>query len=38
MNGMGHRKHIGRVALAVLGLGILLSGCMQTVEPASDAN
>ena len=38
MNGMGHRKYIGRVALAVLGLGILVSGCMQTVEPASDAN
>ena len=38
MHGMGHRKYIGRVALAVLGLGILVSGCMQTVEPASDAN
>ena len=38
MNGMGHRKHIGTVALVVLGLGILLSGCMETVEPASDAN
>ena len=38
MNGMGHRKYIGRVALAVLGLGILLSGCMQSIEPASDAN
>src|SRR6476646_11040651 len=38
MNGMGHRKHIGRVALAVLGLGVLLSGCMETVQPASDAN
>src|SRR6478672_7953636 len=25
-------------ALAVLGLGVLVSGCMQTVEPASDAN
>jgi lipoprotein-anchoring transpeptidase ErfK/SrfK len=36
---MGHRKYIGRVALAVLGIGILLSGCMQsTMEPASDAN
>ena len=35
---MGHRKHIGRVALAVLGLGVLLSGCMETVQPASDAN
>jgi lipoprotein-anchoring transpeptidase ErfK/SrfK len=38
MNGMGDRQYIGRVALAVLGLGILLSGCMQTIEPASDAN
>jgi lipoprotein-anchoring transpeptidase ErfK/SrfK len=38
MNDMGHRKHIGRVALAVLGLGVLLSGCMETVQPASDAN
>src|SRR6516165_4635936 len=38
MNGMGHRRHIGRTALAVLGLAVLLSGCMQTVEPASDAN
>ena len=39
MNAMGHRKYIGRVALAVLGLGILLSGCMQsTIEPASEAN
>jgi lipoprotein-anchoring transpeptidase ErfK/SrfK len=36
---MGHRKYIGRVALAVLGIGILVSGCMQsTMEPASDAN
>ena len=24
--------------LAVVGLGVLVSGCMQTVEPASDAN
>ena len=39
MNHMGHRKYIGRVALAVLGIGILVSGCMQsTMEPASDAN
>src|SRR5262245_54834869 len=30
---MGYRK-----ALALLGLGVLVSGCMQTVEPASDAN
>jgi lipoprotein-anchoring transpeptidase ErfK/SrfK len=39
MTHMGHRKCIGRVALAVLGIGILVSGCMQsTMEPASDAN
>ncbi|MFZ1003181.1 MAG: hypothetical protein WAN68_14410, partial [Pseudolabrys sp.] len=38
MNGVGHRKHIGRAALAVLGLSVLLSGCMETVQPASDAN
>ena len=38
MNRMGDRKYIGRVALAVLGLGFLVSGCMQTIEPASDAN
>ena len=38
MNGVGHRKYIGRAALAVLGLGVLLSGCMETVQPASDAN
>ena len=38
MNRMGNRKYIGRVALAVLGLGFLVSGCMQTLEPASDAN
>jgi lipoprotein-anchoring transpeptidase ErfK/SrfK len=39
MTHMGHRKYIGRVALAVLGIGILVSGCMQsTMEPASDAN
>jgi lipoprotein-anchoring transpeptidase ErfK/SrfK len=35
---MGYRKYSLRVALAVLGLGVLVSGCMQTVEPASDAN
>jgi len=38
MNDMGHCKYMGRTALAALGVGILLSGCMQTVEPASDAN
>src|SRR5512139_3755765 len=38
MNRMGDRKYFGRVALALLGLGFLLSGCMQTIEPASDAN
>ena len=38
MNRMGDRKYIGRVALAVLGLGFLVSGCMQTIEPASYAN
>jgi lipoprotein-anchoring transpeptidase ErfK/SrfK len=38
MNRMGDRKYFGRVALAVLGLGFLVSGCMQTLEPASDAN
>ena len=38
---MGLRKAAGkkRIALLVLGLGVLLSGCMQqTIEPASDAN
>ena len=41
VNGIGFRKAAGagRVALLVLGLGVLLSGCMsQTIEPASDAN
>jgi len=41
VNGMGLRKAAGkkRIALLVLGLGVLLSGCMQqTIEPASDAN
>ncbi|MGA9280485.1 MAG: hypothetical protein WBW00_04205, partial [Pseudolabrys sp.] len=38
MNGVRHRKHRGRAALAVLGLSVLLSGCMETVQPASDAN
>lgn len=38
MNDMGHRKYIGRTALTALGLCILLVGCVQTVEPASDAN
>src|SRR5512143_2590754 len=35
---MKSRKQTLRVALAVLGLGFLVSGCMQTLEPASDAN
>jgi lipoprotein-anchoring transpeptidase ErfK/SrfK len=41
VNGMGIRKSAGkkRVGLFVLGLGLLLSGCMQqTIEPASEAN
>src|SRR6476619_1680912 len=41
VNGMGIRKSAGkkRVGLFVLGLGLLLSGCMQqTMEPASEAN
>jgi lipoprotein-anchoring transpeptidase ErfK/SrfK len=36
---IGYRKYSLRMALAVLGLGILVSGCMQsTIEPASEAN
>ena len=41
VNGMGFRGTAGRrgIALLALGLGVLLSGCMQqTIEPASDAN
>ena len=41
VNGMGIRETAGKrgLALLVLGLGVLLSGCMQqTIEPASDAN
>ena len=41
VNGMGMRVTAGKrgLALFVLGLGVLLSGCMQqTIEPASDAN
>jgi len=41
VNGMGMRETAGKrgFALFVLGLGVLLSGCMQqTIEPASDAN
>ncbi len=41
VNGMGMRVTTGKrgLALFVLGLGVLLSGCMQqTIEPASDAN
>jgi lipoprotein-anchoring transpeptidase ErfK/SrfK len=41
VNRMGLRKAAGkkRIALLVLSLGVLLSGCMQqTIEPASDAN
>jgi len=34
-----YRKYSLRVTLAVLGLGVLVSGCMQsTIEPASEAN
>ena len=35
---MGYRQYSLRMALAVLGLSVLLSGCMETVQPASDAN
>jgi lipoprotein-anchoring transpeptidase ErfK/SrfK len=36
---IGYRKYSLRVALAVLGFGVLVSGCMQsTIEPASEAN
>jgi lipoprotein-anchoring transpeptidase ErfK/SrfK len=36
---IGYRKYSLRAALAALGLGILVSGCMQsTIEPASEAN
>jgi lipoprotein-anchoring transpeptidase ErfK/SrfK len=36
---IGYRKYSLRVALAVLGLGVLVSGCMHsTIEPASEAN
>jgi len=36
---IGYRKYSLKVALAVLGLGVLVSGCMQsTIEPASEAN
>jgi lipoprotein-anchoring transpeptidase ErfK/SrfK len=41
VNGMGLRGTAGKrgIALFALGLGVLLSGCMQqTIEPASDAN
>ena len=39
MKYIGYRKYSFRVALAVLGLGVLVSGCMQsTIEPASEAN
>ena len=39
MKYIGYRKYSLRMALAVLGLGILVSGCMQsTIEPASEAN
>ena len=39
MKYIGYRKYSLRAALAVLGLGILVSGCMQsTIEPASEAN
>ena len=39
MKYIGYRKYSLRAALSVLGLGILVSGCMQsTIEPASEAN
>ena len=41
VNGMGIRGTTGKraIALLALGLGVLLSGCMQqTIEPSSDAN
>src|ERR1041385_4992200 len=41
VNGMGLRGTTGKrgIALLALGLGVLLSGCMQqTIEPASDSN
>ena len=39
MKYIGYRKYSLRAALAALGLGILVSGCMQsTIEPASEAN
>src|SRR5215203_5796262 len=41
VNGMGIRGTAGKrgIALLVVSLGVLLSGCMQqTIEPASDAN
>jgi lipoprotein-anchoring transpeptidase ErfK/SrfK len=41
VNGMGIRDTAGkkRLSLIVLGLGVLLSGCMQqTIEPASETN
>ena len=41
VNGMGLRGTAGKrgIALLALGLGVLLSGCMQqTIEPASDSN
>ena len=41
VNGMGLRGTVGKrgIALLALGLGVLLSGCMQqTIEPASDSN
>ena len=41
VNGMGIPQGVGKkgLALLVLGMGIMVSGCMQqTIEPASDAN
>jgi lipoprotein-anchoring transpeptidase ErfK/SrfK len=38
MRGMARRKGIGRIALTLLGLGILVAGCTQTIKPDYDAN
>ena len=41
VNGMGLRGTAGKraIAMAVLGLGLMLGGCMsQTIEPATEAS